>query len=129
MVKTLRNGICSIINSLDSFSLKLWQINAKKYIKIYKKQEKNLNISRFPNFGRHLSYQDFLIIFQIINFLYFQVTNRRGWSNKRGSLNLIKRGGGKSIFKMDKFTLIYSRTIIDRANTLIVSCKNASNRC
>ena len=46
--------------------------------------------------------------------------------NKWEGLN--KRGGRKSTFKIEKFTLIYSKIIIDKANRWIILGKNASNR-
>ena len=54
------------------------------------------------------------------NLPYSQVANRR-WG-------LNKRGGRKSTFKMEKFTLIYNKIIIDKANRWIILGKNASNR-
>ena len=38
-----------------------------------------------------------------------------------------KQGGRKSIMKMERLTMNYSRTIIDKVNKLMISGKNASN--
>ena len=57
--------------------------------------------------------------------IYSHLANRRGGFNKRGGQkffqNLIngglnKRGVRKSNFKTEKFTLIYSKNIIDKAS-------------
>ena len=40
-----------------------------------------------------------------------------------------KRGVGNQPFKMEKFTLIIEKLIIDKANRRIILGKNASNRC
>ena len=64
---------------------------------------------------------------------YSQVANRRRMGvNKRGCQNYLENLrnwlGQKSILKTKKFTLIYSKTIIDKACRLIMLTKNASNR-
>ena len=70
---------------------------------------------------------DFL--FKLVSLIcYSQVAKRRGFNKRDGSevsLKLNSTGGGaikggrsKSTFKMEKVTLFYSRTNIDKANRL-----------
>ena len=67
-----------------------------------------------------------------LHFPYSQVANRRRGLNKRGVQNFfqnsINGGGRKSTVKTEKFTLIYSKTITDKASRWIMPDKNASNR-
>ena len=78
-------------------------------------------------------------ILKYIIFLYSQVANRRVFLIKCGGQKLFqnsinggrglnKWGGLMSTLKTEKFTLIYSIIIIDKACRWIMSGKNASNR-